>query len=222
MHGAVGPQAGAGEGVRGSDIGCVADVAGRRAEAPVEGEADVVRRHVDGRKGAIEKNEAGARQAGRLPWRHRCRPGAQQVGQLVGCGGDEVGGFELQHFPDAIGIADGRGVGAAEQGEMRDGLQLAVVEFDAQARCAIEAAFGTGEQRIERHTCRDGGGGRGAEREAGGLGRAEERDGAGPRQLGRGDVAGVRQIPSRSGAAGRGTGRKAGPSARRLAAPAGA
>ena len=75
---------------------------------------------------------------------------------------------------------------------MRDGLQLAVVEFDAQARCAIDAAFGTGEQRIERHACRDGGGGRGAEREAGGLGRAEERDGARPRQLGRGDVAGVR------------------------------
>ena len=63
---------------------------------------------------------------------------------VVGGGRGEDGGLELQHFPRAVVVADGRGVGAAEQGELGDGGERALVELHADVRGAVEARGGAG------------------------------------------------------------------------------
>ncbi|NJO35827.1 MAG: hypothetical protein HC869_24840, partial [Rhodospirillales bacterium] len=194
MDGTVRPEAGTGESMRGRDIGGVADVTRRGTKAPVEGKADVVRRHIDRGERAIEQDEARTGREGADHGAIRAGLRAQQIRQLIGCRADQLGCFELQHFPCAIGVADGGSVGAAEQGKVRHGFQLPEVELDARAGGAIDAAFGPGGQRIERDACGDSRSDCRTQREARGLRRAQEGHNAGPGMLRRCDVATVRRF----------------------------
>ncbi len=86
MHGAQRPQARAGEGMGGSDVGCIAEVARSRTKTPVEGEADIGRRHLNRRHGPIEQHERGARRDGREHGTIGAGLCAQESGELVGRG----------------------------------------------------------------------------------------------------------------------------------------
>jgi hypothetical protein len=77
-------EAAAGEGVADIEIGRVADVAAGGAALPVEGEADLVGRHVDLYGGAVEQDEAGAGGDGRAHRQLGAGLAAQQRREQIG------------------------------------------------------------------------------------------------------------------------------------------
>ena len=75
---------------------------------------------------------------------------AQETGEGVGGGRGKDGGLELQNFPFAVVVADGRRVATAEHGEGGDGGERALVKLHSDRRGAIETRGCSAGQGVER------------------------------------------------------------------------